>query len=142
MPVNHTIILLQFRIRHTDLTVIEAYAPTEEAEDSVNEEFYYAIEATLDTASRYDFKILMGDFYAKTGKESDVWGNLRLATATIMESLMEIFCNNNLSITNTHFRQKSSHRNTWQSLDGKTCNLIDYMITRNERLTSFCVQES
>ena len=42
VPVSDRIILLRFRFRHADLTVIEAYAPTEEAEDSVKEEFYYA----------------------------------------------------------------------------------------------------
>ena len=50
----------------------------------------------------------------------------------------QVCCNNNLCITNTHFRQKPAHRSTWQSPDGKTCNLIDYIITRNERLISFC----
>ncbi len=44
----------------------------------------------------------------------------------------------NLCITNTQFRQKLSHKNTWLSPDGKTCNLVDYIITRNEKLTSFC----
>ena len=75
VPVNDRIILLRFRFRHADLTVIEAYAPTEEAEDSVKEEFYNALQATLDTVARHDFIILMGDFNAKTGKESEVWGN-------------------------------------------------------------------
>ena len=54
---------------------LTAYAPTEEAGDSVKEEFYYALQATLDIVARHDFIILMGDFNAKTGKESDVWGN-------------------------------------------------------------------
>ena len=51
MPVNDGIIFLRFRFVHADLTVIEAYAPTEEAEDSVKEEFYYALQATLDTVA-------------------------------------------------------------------------------------------
>ena len=42
VPVNDRIILLRFRLRHADLTVIESYAPTEEA---VKEEFYYALQA-------------------------------------------------------------------------------------------------
>ena len=68
VPVNDRIILLRFCFRHADLTVIEAYAATEEAEDSVKEEFYYALQATLDTVARHDFIILMGDFNAKNGK--------------------------------------------------------------------------
>ena len=72
VPVNDRITLLRFRFRHADLTVIEAYAPTEEAEDS-KEEFYYALQATLDTVARHDFIILMGDLNAKPGKESDIW---------------------------------------------------------------------
>jgi len=54
VPVNDRINLLRFRFRHADLTVIEAYAPTaptEEAEDAVKEEFYYALQTTLDTVA-------------------------------------------------------------------------------------------
>ena len=117
VPVNDRIILLRFRFRHADLTVIEAYAPTEEAEDSVKEKFYYALQATLDTVARHDFKILMGNFNAKMGKESDVWGNTlgKFGAGDCNdngERLLEMCCNNNLYITNTQFRQKPAHRNT------------------------------
>ena len=54
--------------------MIEAYAPTEEAEDSVKEEFYYALQATLDTVAKPDFIVLMGDFNAKKGKENEDMG--------------------------------------------------------------------
>ena len=109
----------------------------------MKEEFYYALQATLDTVARRDFIILMGDFNAKTGKESDVWRNNleKFGAGDCNDNgkrLLKMCCNNSLCITNTHFKQKSAHRNTWQSPDDKTCNLMDYIITRNERLTSFC----
>jgi len=115
--------------------VIEAYAPTQEDEDSVKEEFYYALQAMLDTVARHDFIILMGDFNAKTGKkfgEINTLGKFGAGNCNDNgERLLKMCCNNNLCITTTHFRQKPAHRNTWQSLDCKTCNLIDNIITRN-----------
>ena len=121
VPVNDRIIVLRFRFRYADLTVIEAYAPTEEAEDSVKGEFYYALQATLDTVARHDFIILMTDFNAKTGKESDVWGNTLGKSGAgdcndNGERLLEMCCNNNQCITNTQFRQKPAHKNTWHRL--------------------------
>ena len=50
--------------------------------------------------------------------------------------LLELCASNNLCITNTQFIQKLCRKYTWCSPDGKTQNQIDYIITREEWLTS------
>ena len=72
----------------------------------------------------------------------EVWGKI-IGKHGIQENendygtrLLELCCNNNLCITNTQFIQKSCRKLTWISPDGKTENLIDYIITREEWLSS------
>jgi len=44
------------------VTVIQAYAPTETAEDSEKDEFYRQLQDSLDEIPSYDIKLLIGDF--------------------------------------------------------------------------------
>ena len=52
-----------------------AYAPTEEAEDSVKEEFYYALQTTLDSghSGKALFHNPHGRFQCKNGKGKAVY---------------------------------------------------------------------
>ena len=79
---------------------------------------------------------LLGDFNAQVGRYRDRW-NPSLDKFGIGKEnsngyrLLQFSRYNNLFITNAVF--KMSHKLTWCSCDGKTANLIDYVIV-NRRL--------
>ena len=81
---------------------------------------------------------LLGDFNAQVGRNRDRWypslGKFGVGKENSNGYRLLQFCRyNNLVITNTVFGHKMTHKLTWYSRDGKTANLIDYVIV-NRRL--------
>ena len=68
------IIRIRAKFKHADVTMIEAYAPTEEATDVEKDKFYTELQETISNIPRHDIIILMGDLNAKVGCNSKVWG--------------------------------------------------------------------
>lgn len=62
--INERIMLVRFRGKARNLSVIQCYAPTEDAEIESKEAFYDALNNTLAEVPRRDLTILMGDFNA------------------------------------------------------------------------------
>jgi hypothetical protein len=46
------------------------HAPTEDKDDDIKDSFYEELEHTFDQFAKYHTKILLGDFYAKVGREN------------------------------------------------------------------------
>jgi endonuclease/exonuclease/phosphatase family metal-dependent hydrolase len=140
--INDRLIKLRMKFKHADLTVIEAYAPTEASNIEDKERFYNQLQETLDKTPRHDVILLLGDFNAKVGKDFEEWGKTLGRHGGDTEEndngyrLLELCSNNNLCITNTQFIQKPCRKQTWTSPGGNIKNLIDYIITREEWLTS------
>ena len=136
------LIKIRMRCKNVDITIIEAYAPTEGDSDEEKDKFYNNLQHLIDKTPRHDLILLLGDFNAKVGNNFGVWGKI-LGKHGIQGDendngtrLLELCSNNNLCITNTQFIQKVCRKLTWTSPDNKTENLIDYIITREEWLTS------
>ena len=53
-----------------NITIIQCYAPTNDAEDDVKECFYEQLQHVWDNIPKRDIKIVMGDMNAKIGKEN------------------------------------------------------------------------
>ena len=139
--INERIITARFKSRHTKTTVVQVYAPIEDAEEEDKNEFYDALQGVFDELPKHDLKILAGDFNAqicgnREGFESVV-GPFGMATNTSDNGdRMLGFCNlNNMCISNTFFKHKRIHKYTWRSPDTKTNNEIDY-ICINKRWSS------
>jgi len=64
-PVNERIMSACFKSRYAKLTVIQVYAPTNDADDESKEEFYEQLQWELETTPRHDVLIVMGDLNAK-----------------------------------------------------------------------------
>ena len=139
---NDRLIKIRIKCKNMDITIIEAYAPTEGDSEEEKDEFYDNLQFLVDKTPRHDFIMLLGDFNAKIGNNVEIWGRI-IGKHGIQGNennngtrLLELCCNNNLCVTNTQFIQKPGRKLTWTSPDGKTENLIDYIITREEWLTS------
>jgi hypothetical protein len=57
------------RGRWCHIIVLNVQAPTEDKTDDVKGSFYEELESVFDKFSKYHMKILLGDFYAKVGRE-------------------------------------------------------------------------
>jgi hypothetical protein len=49
--------------------VLNVHAPTEDKDNNIKYSFYEELEQVFDQFPRYHMKILLGDFYAKVGRE-------------------------------------------------------------------------
>ena len=74
-PVNERIMSARFNSRFAKLTIIQVYAPTNDAEDESKEEFYEQLQREVKATPRYDVLIVMGDLNAKIGQDNERWEN-------------------------------------------------------------------
>ena len=66
-PVNDRILTARFKGCHSKTTIIQVYAPTEEAEKEEKDDFWI-FQDTLNEISKHDIKILMDDMNAQMSK--------------------------------------------------------------------------
>jgi hypothetical protein len=101
------------------------------------EEFYDQLQTIIDKTPKTDILIIMGDLNAKVGTEWTQWENVlgKHGYGQVNdrgEKLLNFCAVNDLSISNTMFKQsKSSRQWTWESPDQKTHNKIDYIMINN-----------
>ena len=129
--VNDRIITIRIQGRALNLTIIQVYAPTTEASESDIEDFYSSLQETFHAAPSKDIKLLIGDFNAKVGCsiEPSITGSLGLGERNDAgDRLVEFCAENELTITNTLFKQPNRRLYTWTSPDGNSRNQIDYII--------------
>ena len=136
-PTSSRLMLLRLKGNHRNISVISAYAPTNDKCIEEKENFYQQLQEALNAVPRRDLLVILGDFNTKIGSNFDIWGRTlgRHGVGEENESgtLLLQFCkNNNLTISNTQFIQKKCRKVTWRSPDDETENLIDYVITRDK----------
>ena len=117
------------------VTIISAYAPTLGSDEDIKDNFYNLLDATIQGVDRRDKLVLLGDFNARVGKESQVWsGALGNHGVGKMNSnglrLLTLCTEHDLTITNTLFQLRDKYKNSWMHPRSKQWHLIDYVIVR------------
>ena len=131
-PVNERLITIRFRCKPFNVTLIQVYAPTANADDDVIE-FYQVLKELISQIPTNDIPIIMGDFNAKVGERppnTAVMGNHRLDEANDRGHKLVEFCDEQkLVIMNTLFKNHKRRKYTWISPGGDIRNQIDYILT-------------
>ena len=70
MPINDRIITARFYSRFIKTTVIQVYAPTNEAEEEGKEDFYEQLQEVVNKVPRHDMLLVIGDWNAKAGSQN------------------------------------------------------------------------
>ena len=117
-PANERIIRGRFNGKQLNTTIIQIYAPTNEADPEDKEEFYEQLSKITEKVPRQDLLIVMGDANAKVGRENvgreDVMGKEGLGDRNENGDLFIDFCaQNELVIGGTLFKHKNIHKYTW-----------------------------
>lgn len=131
--VNERIAKLRLKSRTHYLSVIAAYAPTNNASDDDKDQFYADLTDCITNIPSREVTLLCGDFNAKLG-EIDICERSSAGSYTLGNRcdngmrLISFAMQHALSITNTQFRRGPHQLATWKSNDGKTRNQIDYIM--------------
>lgn len=132
-PVSDRIIMARFNSRHIKATIIQVYAPINDADTEEKDDFYDLLQRVHNKTPRHDIIITMGDWNAKLGHqmegEDGVVGKhgLEGVRSDNGERFIEFCAATNLVTTTTMYPQKDTHKYTWTSPDGNTRNQIDHI---------------
>ena len=124
-------ISVHFQGKPFNITVIQVYAPTSNAEETEVEQFYEDLQDLLEVTSPKDVLFIMGDWDAKVGIQETpgVTGKFGLGVQNEAGQRLTEFCQENtLVIANTLFQQHKRRLYTWTSPDGQYRNQTDYIL--------------
>ena len=142
LPVSSRLITIRVSAKPFNITIIEAYAPTSEATEQDIDNFYDSLSLTMKKVPKQDILILVGDFNAKIGVDaysnwSGTIGKFGLGSTNDRGlRLLEFAKYNGLVVSNTFQPHKLSRKATWHSPDGKTHNMIDYIMINRRHMSS------
>lgn len=130
-PVSERLIRARLKSRFCKLTILQCYAPTNEAEEVVKEDWYEQLQAAVSKDPQHDLLLLIGDLNAKVGTDNSNYeramGRHGCGERNNNGERPADFCmSNSLVIGGTIFPHKNIHKLTWKSPDGRTTNQIDH----------------
>ena len=115
-------ISVRFQGKPFNITVIQVYAPTSNAEEADVERFYEDLQDLLELTPKKDVLFIIGDWNAKVGSQETprVTGNLGLGIRNEAGQRLIQFCQENaLVIAHTLFQQYKRRFYTWTPPDGQ-----------------------
>ena len=71
-------ISVRFQGKPFDITVIQVYAPTNNAEEAQAERFYEDLQYFLELTPKKDVLFIIGDWNAKVGSQENTWSNRQI----------------------------------------------------------------
>ena len=115
-------ISVHFQGKPFNITVIQVYAPTSNAEEALVERFYEDLQDLLELTPKKDVLFTTRDWIARVGSHEipGVTGKFGLGVRNEAGQRLIEFCQQNtLIIANTFFQQHKRRLYTWTSPDGQ-----------------------
>jgi len=116
------IISVHFQGKPFNITIIQAYDPTSNAEEAEVERFYEDLQDLLELTPPKDVLFIIGDWDAKIGGQETpgVTGKFGLGVQNEAGQRLIEFCQENALVTaNTLFQKDKRRLYTWTSPDGQ-----------------------
>ena len=136
---KHRMISVRFQGKPFNITVIQVYAPTSNAEEAEVEWFYEDLQDLLELTSKKDVLFIIGDWNAKVGSQEtpEVTGKFGFGIRNEAGQRLIEFCQKNvLVIANSLFQQHKRRLYTWTTSDGQHRNQIDYILCSQNKTWS------
>ena len=124
-------ISVRFQGKPLNITVIQVYIPTRNAEEAEVELFYEDLQDLLELTPQKDVLFIIRDWNAKVGNQETlgITGKFGLGVRNEAGQRLIEFCQENtLVIANTLLEQHKRRLYTWTSPDGQHRNQIDYIL--------------
>ena len=124
-------ISLHFQGKPFNITIIQVYVPTTNAEEAETEQFCDDLQDLLELTPKKDVLFIIEDWNAKLGSQEipGVTGKFGLGVQNEAGQGLTEFCQENaLVIANTLFQQHKRRHYTWTSPDGQHRNQIRYIL--------------
>ena len=119
---NNRMISVRLQGKPFNITVIQLYAPTSNAEQTEVERFFRDLQEFLELTPKKDVLFIIGDWNSKVGSQETpgVTGKFGLGMQNEAGQRLIEFCQENaLVIANTLFQQHKRRLYTWTSPDGQ-----------------------
>ena len=119
-PISERLMVARFKSRYTKLSVIQCYAPANDAEEEAKDTFYLQLQKALGSVPWHDVLLVIGDLNAKVGRsnegrEKTMGKNGCGKMNENGERLADICGLNDLVIGGTIFEDKEIHKSTrWE----------------------------
>ena len=133
---NDRMISVRFQGKPFNITVIQVYAPTSNAEEAEVERFYEDLQDLLKLTPKKDVLFIIEDWNAKVGSQETpgVTGKFGLGVQNEAGQRLIEFCQENAPvIANTLFEQHKRRLYIWTTPDGQHWNQIDYILCSQRR---------
>ena len=119
---NDRMISVCFQDKPFNITVIQFFAPTNNAEEAEVEQFYEDLQDLLELTPKKDVFLIIGDWNAKVGSQetpgvTGKFGHVMQNEAG--QRLIEFCQENTLGMVNTLFQQHERGHYTWTSPEGQ-----------------------
>ena len=128
---NDTVISVHFQGKPFNITVIQVFFPTTNAEEAEAEWFYEDIQDLLElTPKKRDALFIIGDWNTKVGSQEipGLTGKFGLGVQNEAGQWLTEFCQKNtLGIANTFFQQHKRRLYTWTLPNGQYSDQIDFI---------------
>ena len=124
-------ISVRFQGKPFNITVIQVYAPTSNAEEAEVERFYEDLQDLLELTHKKDVLFNIGDWNAKVGSQETPGATCKFGLGVQNEAGQRLieFCQENTMVkANTFFQQHKRRLYNWTLPDGQHRNQIDYIL--------------
>ena len=128
-------ISVHFQGKSLNITVIQVYAPTSNAEEAEGEWFYEDLQDALELTPPKDILFIIGNWNAKVESQETpgVTGKFGFGIWNEAGQRLIEFCQENtLVIANTLFQQHKRRLYTWPSPDGQYQSQLDYILCKQK----------
>ena len=132
-------ISVHFQAKPFNITVIQVYAPTSNAEEAEVEWFFEDLQDLLELTPKKDVLFIIGGWNAKVGSQEipEVTGKFGLGVQNLAgQRLIEICQENALVIANTLFQQHRRRLYTWTIVNTRIRLIIFFTAKDGEALYS------
>lgn len=140
--INERLMRIRLNTKWCKTSIVVAYAPTEVAAEEDKDVFYDELRDAHDRSPRHDINLILGDFNAKVGRETDPFSGAIGAHSLHEECndngmrLATFALGNSMVIGGTLFQHRNIHKETWMSPDGVTRNQIDHILISKKHRTT------